>query len=153
MTETVVRRMRPADLPAAMEILRRWNMAPRPPSAAEPDPERSGLDVGKSFVAEVGGRIVGVASWIDHGGGLAETASLAVDPEQKGRGIGALLQEARLAEMRALGARKVRTETDRPETIAWYVAKFGYRVVGRNPKKHEFSLPGVDHWTVLELDL
>jgi N-acetylglutamate synthase-like GNAT family acetyltransferase len=30
---------------------------------------------------------------------------------------------------------------------------FGYRIVGTNPKKHAFSLPNVDVWTVLELDL
>ena len=41
----------------------------------------------------------------------------------------------------------------RPETIRWYVERFGYRIVGSNPKKHDFSLPGVDSWTVLELDL
>lgn len=153
MSGIVVRKMEEADRPAAMEILSRWNMAPRPPSAEQPEVERSGLDLGRSFVAESGGRVVGVASWIDHGGGLAETASLAVDPSVRGRGIGFLLQEARLAEMRALGIRRVRTETDRPETIRWYVGRFGYRVVGRNPKKHEFSRKDVDHWTVLELEL
>jgi hypothetical protein len=47
----------------------------------------------------------------------------------------------------------VRTETDRPATVRWYVRRFGYRVVGTNPKKHAFSLPDVAVWTVLELDL
>jgi predicted N-acetyltransferase YhbS len=96
---------------------------------------------------------VGVGSYLLHSDALAETASLAVSPEVKGSGIGARLQVARLEEMLARGIRRVRTETDRPETIAWYQRKFGYRIVGSNPKKHAFSLPDVDVWTVLELDL
>jgi catechol 2,3-dioxygenase-like lactoylglutathione lyase family enzyme len=51
------------------------------------------------------------------------------------------------------GIRKVRTETDRVETIDWYKAKFGYREIGKNPKKHDFSLTDINEWTVLELDL
>ncbi len=55
--------------------------------------------------------------------------------------------------MRRRGVRRVRTETDRPATVRWYVRRFGYRIVGTNPKKHVFSRPDVDHWTVLNLDL
>ncbi len=149
----VVRKMREADLPACLAILAQWNMAPQPPSAAVPDPERSTIDVANGFVAECDGRIVGTCSFIVHSADLAETASLAVDPAHKGGGVGFLLQQARLAEMRARGIRTVRTETDRPETIRWYVERFGYRIVGTNPKKHAFSLEDVGHWTVLELTL
>jgi hypothetical protein len=67
--------------------------------------------------------------------------------------VGEALQQARLAELKALGVRHVRTEADRPETIAWYVKKFGYRVTGSAPKKHAFSLPEVGRWTILTLDL
>ena len=70
-----------------------------------------------------------------------------------GKGIGYRLQAARLEEIRRRGFSRVRTETDRPETVAWYKRRFGYREVGTNPKKHDFGLPDVDHWTVLELDL
>ncbi len=83
----------------------------------------------------------------------AETASLAVDPAFRGQGVGARLQIARLRELKQSGVRWVRTESDRPETLAWYIRKFGYVEVGKNPKKHEFSLPDVADWTVLELDL
>ena len=146
--------MTPEDLPAAMAILKSWNMAPRPPSASEPDVERSGLDPERAFVAETDeGCIVGVASYLLHDHELAETASLAVDQRARGLGIGTRLQQARLDEFRALEIRRVRPETDRPDTIDWYVRKFGYRIVGRNPKKHAFSLPEVAEWTVLELDL
>ena len=145
-----VREMTPGDVPAAMAILQAWNMAPE---ADREDAERSGIDPARAFVAVDGDRVVGTAGYILHSGTLAETASLAVDPAYRGKGVGFLLQEARLEAMRALGVRRVRTETDRPETIRWYVEKFGYREVGTNPKKHAFSLPDVDHWIVLELDL
>jgi GNAT superfamily N-acetyltransferase len=131
--------MHRSDLSAAIELLEAWNMTPRSPSKSEPDPERSSLILENSFVAVRAGEI-------------------AVDPSCLGQGVGYKLQQARLKEMRARGVRKVRTETDRPETIRWYVSRFGYRIVGTNPKKHafslpNFSLPNVDVWTVLELDL
>lgn len=148
-----IRKMHEADLPACMAILERWNMAPRSVTADNPDPERSGIDVDNGFVAEADGRIVGTCSYIVHNSELAETASLAVDPSFKGGGVGFLLQQARLEEMRQRGIRRVRTETDRPDTIRWYIEKFGYRIVGTNPKKHAFSLTDVDHWSVLELEL
>jgi predicted N-acetyltransferase YhbS len=148
-----VRKMREADLPEVLRILALWNMAPRPPSVEVPDPERTTIDVANGFVAEADGRIVGTCSYFLLGDGWAETASLAVDPAPQFAGVGVLLQEARLAEMRRRGVRRVRTETDRPATVRWYVRRFGYRVVGTNPKKHAFSLPDVDVWTVLELDL
>ncbi|PKO70524.1 MAG: N-acetyltransferase [Betaproteobacteria bacterium HGW-Betaproteobacteria-14] len=148
-----IRKMLEGDVPACMAILEMWNMAPRQASEDNPDPERSSIDIANGFVAEAGGRIVGTCGYIVHNPGLAETASLAVDPSFKGGGVGYLLQKARLDEMRLRGIRIVRTETDRPDTIRWYVEKFGYRIVGTNPKKHDFSLPDADHWTVLELDL
>ncbi len=154
MSEPVIRKMRPEDVKAAMALLEAWNMAPRPPSDDQPEVERSGLDVVNSFVAECDGRIVGVCSYIlmDEEG-WAETASLAVDPSVRGHGVGFKLQQSRLDEMRTRGIRKVRTEADRPETIRWYVERFGYRIVGSNPKKHDFGVRYVDTWTVLELDL
>jgi predicted N-acetyltransferase YhbS len=154
MNELTIRKMRPQDVDAAMALLEAWNMAPRPPSADQPEVERTGLDVANSFVAEYNNRIVGVCSYIlMNEEGWAETASLAVDPSIRGRYVGFKLQQARLEEMHTRGVRKVRTEADRPEAIRWYVERFGYRIVGTNPKKHDFSLSHVDTWTVLELDL
>jgi N-acetylglutamate synthase-like GNAT family acetyltransferase len=149
----VVRKMVQQDLSAVLAILEAWNMAPRAPSQGSLDPERSEIRIENSFVALVGGSIVGVASFIVHSADTAETASLAVDPAFKGQGIGKKLQLARLEEMKSRGIRKVRTETDRPETIRWYIEKFGYHITGTNPKKHNFSLNDVDHWTVLEREL
>ena len=141
------------DYSSAIRILAKWNMAPIEPSDEIPDPERSRLDIDKSFVAVDGTKIVGVCSYILHSPELAETASLAIDPEYGGHGVGLQLQRARIAEMKQLGVRKVRTETDRQKTVNWYIRKCGYRRVGTNPKKHSFSLEDVDEWTVLELDL
>lgn len=146
-----IRKMTPQDLPEVMELLERWSMAPTPGVA---NAERSGIEIAHTFVAaNEDGRLVGVGSYLLLDQDTAETASLAVAPQVQGMGVGAMLQEARLQEMLARGIRRVRTETDRPETIAWYQRKFGYRVVGSNPKKHAFSLPDIDTWTVLELDL
>jgi N-acetylglutamate synthase-like GNAT family acetyltransferase len=148
-----IRRMKPGDRAAAMSILEKWNMAPTPPSDELEDPERSDLDIDNSFVALLGDEVVGVCSFIIHSPELVETASLAVDPEVRGSGAGYLLQLTRLREMKRLGFKRVHTETDRAETVDWYSRKFGYQVVGSNPKKHAFSLDSVDEWTVLSLDL
>lgn len=150
MTDVEIRKMREDDLEAVLDVLEAWNMAPR---TERSDAERSEVRVENSFVAEADGRIVGTASYIVHGPATGETASLAVDPDHRGRGIGYRLQVARLEEMAERGIETVRTETDRPATIRWYREKFGYETVGTTPKKHDFSLPDVDEWTVLELDL
>ncbi len=146
-----IRKMTTNDLAEAMELLSKWDMAPTPEIA---DAERSDIEIAHAFVAEdETGRLIGIASYLLLNDGVAETASLAVSPEAQGTGVGARLQVARLEEMLEQGIRWVRTETDRPETISWYQRKFGYRIIGSNPKKHAFSLPDVDTWTVLELDV
>jgi GNAT superfamily N-acetyltransferase len=142
MTDVVIRKMREEDRPRVMEILEL------------PDPERSTIAAdGTAIVALVEDKIVGVASYILHGDARAETASLAIDPAWRGTGVGERLQSARLVDLKARGVEQLRTECDRPEVVDWYVRKFGYRVVGTTRKKHAFSLPGVDRWTVLELNL
>jgi len=152
-TRAVIRKMRADDLEAVMDILGKWNMAPIMASASQPTPERDHVETDNTFVADLRGRLVGVASYLVRGDGRAETASLAVDPEFLGCGIGYRLQEARLEDMRARGIRHLRTESDRPEVIHWYVNKFGYRITGENPKKHPFGRLDRDYWTILELDL
>ena len=152
--EVTIRKMRAEDVPRVTEILARWNMAPRLPTSELPDVESTGLEkLGAAMVAVAGERIVGSASYILHGHRRAETGSLAVDPEWRGSGVGAQLQRARLAELKSLGVEEIFTETDRPEVVEWYVRKFGYRIAGTRPKKHAFSRPDIDRWTVLELDL
>ena len=148
-----IRKMTDSDLDAATGILSKWNMAPLTASREIPNPERSSILIENAFVACDAGKVVGVASYIDLSDTVAETASLAVDPAYKGTGVGFRLQEARLDEMIRRGFRRVISETDRPETIDWYVRYFGYRISGTHPKKHTFSMPDIDEWTILELDL
>ncbi len=153
-TRAVIRKMRPDDLGAAQAILARWNMAPSTPTAKVPDPERNDLELANSFVAELGRRVVGIASYLVPEPGMAETSGLAVDPDYLGCGIGQMLQEARLEEIRSRGLTRVRTETDRPEVIHWYMEKFGYRRADTRKKKPPYlGLTDCDHWTVLELNL
>ena len=151
--QVVIRKMRAHDLERVTAILAFWSMAPAPASATLPDPELLAIPIDTTFVAVVDGMIVGVGSYILVGDDRGQTLVLAVDPAYHIAGIGTGLQTARLGEMKALGIVEVQTDADRPEAIEWYVKKFGYRVVGRKPKKHTFGLEGVDHWPVLELDL
>jgi predicted N-acetyltransferase YhbS len=148
-----LRRLRPEDLPAVVEVLAHWSMAPVAPSTACPVVERTALDPDTTFVALDGDCVVGVGSFWVRGDGWGETAVLAVHPDWLRRGIGGRLQAARLEELKRCGVARVRTEADRPEAIDWYVRRFGYRVAGTAPKKHPFSLVEVDRWTVLELEL
>lgn len=152
-TKTVIRKLRLDDTTAVMQLLGQWNMAPIQPCADIPAPERDRLEAENTFVAILKERIVGVASYLNLGNGWAETASLAVAPEYLGCGIGFQLQQARLKEMGSKGIIHVRTESDRPEVIRWYIDKFGYRVVGQQAKKHAFGRSDCNYWTILELDL
>lgn len=148
-----IRKMLEQDREPVMQLLAHWNMAPRPPSAEIPDPERRTLELKNTFVAVANGVPIGVASYILHDGRRAETASLAVSPAWLGSLVGERLQIARLIEMKARGVALVRTESDRPEVVDWYVRKFGYRIVGTAPKRHPFGRADIATWTVLELAL
>lgn len=152
-TQVIVRKMRSTDTAAALALLAQWGMAPVAASSATPHPERDRLELDNTFVAVLQDRLIGVASWLPVDATRAETASLAVDKAYIGCGVGQKLQEARIAEMRGKGIATVRTETDRPEVIRWYMDKFGYRIVGTNPKKHTFGAAERNYWTVLELSL
>jgi len=152
-TNPVISKMQQQHTEAVMQLLGKWNMAPVKSSKDIPDPERDKLNTENTFIAILDGELVGVASYILLDDSHAETASLAVDPEYLGCGIGYQLHMARLDEMRGKGIKHIRTETDRPEVIHWYINKFGYRITGKNPKKHAFGHSGYDHWTILEIDL
>jgi 3-keto-5-aminohexanoate cleavage enzyme len=147
-------RIRPARLPADREgmlaVLETVNMHHVPSS------EMDDFDVGCWHVAEVDGRVVGLAGFrlLERPDGLVgKTTLLAVDPSWRQGGIGGTLQGLRMRLMREAGASRVITNADRPETIAWYRRHFGYRVVGAVPKTREFGLPDTHRWTTLEAPL
>jgi ribosomal-protein-alanine N-acetyltransferase len=146
--------IRPATLPsdreAMLDVLRTVNMH------CVPSPEMHDFDVGRWYVAESEGGVIGVAGFRLVGpddAPLGKTTLLAVAPDHRERGVGRALQELRMRRMRDAGARRVVTNADRPSTIAWYERHFGYRRVGEVPKLHEFGLPDVDRWTTLEASL
>ena len=147
-----IRRMLPSDLEQVMRLLAHWNIAPVEPSREVPVPERTEIIVGNTYVATDDGRIVGVCSFFQHSPTLGEVASLGVDPAYHRRGVGDQLGLAMRHAMYALGIRKVRSESDRPETIKWLVGR-GHRIVGTVPKRHAFGSSDVGEWTVLEYDL
>jgi ribosomal-protein-alanine N-acetyltransferase len=149
----VIERAVESDIPEILKILDQWYMKPVMPSNDIPFPERSHIDVEKFFVARIAKKVVGVAGYIVNSDTEAETASLAVDKSHRGKGIGKALQIERMKKLWQIGIKTLRTETDRPETIAWYKKHFAYREVDRNPKKHDFSLPDVHEWMVLVCDL
>ena len=148
-----IRKMRPEDLPQALELLRLWNLAPMAPTADVPQPERTGLIVENTHVSEAGERVVGLGSFIQLSPTEAEGASFAVAPEYRGTAVGSLLVVAGRREMYARGIRKIYSETDRPETVNWLTKRFVYRIVGTAAKRHSFGDPTITEWTRLEADL
>ena len=97
-----------------------------------PYPERSSLDVEHARLSlRHGDTLIGVASYILHETGFAETASLAVEPGWVGRGVGELAARgaAGRIEISRRRARSIRGRSPRGQ-FDWYMRKFGYRIVG-----------------------
>lgn len=121
-----------------------------------PSPEMEDLDLTCFYLAIINEsqevKCVGAAGYKMLDAETGKTTLLAVLPEYSKHGIGKKLQEARVSKMRSLGARKVITNADREESIAWY-KKQGYFEIGTLPKLHSFGLDSVDHWTTLQLNL
>ncbi len=136
-----------SDLDAILEVMASANMH-HIGSAEMP-----ALDLERFFVVRQQGRIVGAAGWELVETELGKTTLLAVLPEARGAGLGERLQLARMEAMRRAGARRVRTNADRPDTIAWYCERFGYEKVGELAKVEEFGDPAIDSWTTLEAPL
>jgi predicted N-acetyltransferase YhbS len=145
--ELVYRRAVPADREAVLSVLECANFH------HVPSPEMPELDLERFFVAEDGGRIIGVAGFTVTSDGAGKTTLMAVEPGYRGRRVGQRLQELRMDALRELGCTTVVTNADLPATIAWYKRKFGYREVGTLAKLHEFGDPDVDRWTTLRADL
>jgi ribosomal protein S18 acetylase RimI-like enzyme len=74
--------------------------------------------------------------WLDRDAGAAKTVLITVQRSQRGSGIGAALQQARMDAMWAAGARSIHTWSDDPAAIAWYRRHFGYEAVGEEAIRH-----------------
>ena len=151
-SSVILRDMQPADLDQVLALLTHWNLAPIAPSAEIPHPERTEFTVENATVAVDRGRIVGVNSFLPLSPTVAEGASFAVAPDYRRRGIGKQLIDANRRKMYRRGIRTLRSEADRPEAIRMMLGG-GHRIVGTVPKRHAFGAAGINHWTVLELDL
>lgn len=112
-----------ADLPAVLHLL-----------AATALPTASVRDHLEHFlVAELRGEIVGVAG-LEPYGEVALLRSVAVEPRQRGSGLGHRLTEAALHAAGHLGCRTVYLLTENADR---YFSRFGFRTVSRK------ALPGV----------
>jgi len=147
MSTVTIEPARAEDVPAIMELLKFANMH------YIPSEEMPGLDYRYYFVARDGDRVVGASGYAVLSETEGKTQLMVVHPNYRRRGIGRMLQEARLRAMADRGVRTVITHADLPQTIEWYKKHFGYREVGRLKKVHEFGSPDIDTWTTLELDL
>lgn len=125
-----IRPMTQEDLPAVLAVVvSGWGKAHA--QAAQPDfSEMFGAAAWKPFfnVAEVDGRVVGMAgygvSWLNYG--VYDLFWIGVHTSQRGKGIGKMLVEACLFEMKTL-ADQVILATDIPE---FYEKNFGFTVMG-----------------------
>lgn len=84
-------------------------------------------DVREFHVAEDGGRVVGVGGLSVVWASLAEVCALAVEPSQRGKGLGRKLTEACIDEARLLGVRTIMTLTYEQA----FFEKLGFAVVDR----------------------
>lgn len=117
-----------------------------------PSLEMDELNLEQFFLARCDDKYVGAAGYKMIGPDQGKTTLLAVHPNYTNQGIGLALQNARVFEMKQLGAKSIITNADKPKTIAWY-KKQGYKEVGTVKKLHSFGWDGVDHWTTLQLQL
>ncbi len=106
------------------------------------------------FVAEVDGRIAGVAGYRILDLRTAKTTLMAVDPVFRNHGLGMALQRARMDYLRTKGIRHLYTNSDDEKVINWYCRHFGYRPTGeRVPKTEDFGLSDKTEWTTLVCNL
>ena len=143
----IVRKAQKDERDLILKVLEPWNMH------HVPSPEMEELDLSCFYVAVEKGRIIGVSGFKMLDSGDGKTTLLGVLPEFGGKGIGKILQDKRLFEMHARGAKKVITNADRPATIKWYKKNYGYYEIGKLEKIASFGDDSIEHWTTLEMDL
>jgi N-acetylglutamate synthase-like GNAT family acetyltransferase len=143
-----IRRPTEADWEGILAVLRPANFA------AIGSPEMPTFPLSDCFVAIAEGNVIGVGGYKILDADNAKTSLLAVDPAWRKHGVGAMLQEARLAVMRAAGVCRIYTNTDDQSVIDWLTRRYGFRATGQLiPKICPFGDPAKDHWVNLVLEL
>jgi GNAT superfamily N-acetyltransferase len=92
----------------------------------------------KCWLADRDGRVLGFCcwNWLDRARGHAKTVLLSVRHDARKLGIGSLLQQRRVEEMREQGASEVHTWSDDPRAVSWYCRRHGYQVLGSESIHH-----------------
>lgn len=117
-------------------------------------PEMPTYPLSDCFVAEYGGRVVGVGGYRILDQKTAKTTLLVVDPECRGTGAGRALQQARQDYLKAQGICKLYTNSDDERVVNWYRRHFGYRETGKRiPKLASFGREDRDEWINMVVDL
>jgi ribosomal protein S18 acetylase RimI-like enzyme len=74
--------------------------------------------------------------WYNREERAAKTVIITVARAARERGVGSLLQRARMQRMWEAGAQSIHTWSADPASIAWYERHFGYRCLGEEPIRH-----------------
>ncbi|MGA3171652.1 MAG: GNAT family N-acetyltransferase [Chthoniobacteraceae bacterium] len=137
-----------ADWPRIIEILEHANYH----RIGGSEMERFPLE--DAFVVELDGQVAGVCGYRILDAENAKTTLMVVDPAYRGKGLGLVLQRARMDYLRECGLRYLFTNCDDDEVIAWYERHFGYRKTGgRVPKTEDFGLAEKSEWITLRCEL
>jgi GNAT superfamily N-acetyltransferase len=107
----------------------------------------------RAWVVLRDGEVLGFCcwDWLDRAAGSAKTVLISVLPAARSLGVGSRLQQRRMDEMRAAGAREIHTWSDEAGAIRWYQERFGYRLEGYEPihhAVHRFILGGETFWGI-----
>lgn len=145
---SAIRRPVEADWPRILEILAHANYHHIGGSEMERFP------LGDAFVVEYDGLVAGVCGYRVLDAENSKTTLMVVDPAYRGKGLGLVLQRARMDFLRAQGLKYLYTNCDDDEVIAWYERHFGYRKTGgKIPKTEDFGLAEKSEWTTLRCEL
>jgi N-acetylglutamate synthase-like GNAT family acetyltransferase len=136
-----IRRPSESDREAILSVLRTANFD------AIGSSEMPEFPLSDCFIAVAGKTIVGVGGYRILDPNTAKTTLLAVDPAWRGRGVGNLLQTARLEVMKAAGVKRIYTNTDDDAVIAWLERRHEFRRSGETiAKLRPFGRADRDHW-------
>ncbi len=142
-----IRKAHQSERKEILSVMKHWNMH------HVPSKEMEELDLNCFFVATEENKIIGASGYKLISSTVGKTTLLGVLPGNKGKGVGRLLQDARLEAMYGLGIKKVITNADRPETIKWYKKNYGYYEIGSIKKVASFGDDSILAWTTLEMNL